>query len=177
MILKPLNEVIAYRMHQPKWAVAPTSGAGAAKFGGRANRIGTPALYLALEVATAVAEYQQLSPLLPPGTLVSYRVTAEPVVDFTAGYRVDDWPPLWESFFCDWRRDWFNERIEPPSWVLGDEAIAAGAKGILFPSTQASGGTNLVLFVDQLAEPDRLEVIDPVGALPRDQASWGEPPA
>ncbi|MGC3028009.1 RES domain-containing protein [Burkholderia sp. DN3021] len=61
MILKPLQDVIAYRMHRPKWAVAPASGAGAAKAGGRANRIGTPALYLALEVATAVAEYQQVS--------------------------------------------------------------------------------------------------------------------
>ncbi|VWB19705.1 RES domain-containing protein [Burkholderia lata] len=128
-------------------------------------------------MATAVAEYQQLSPLLPPGTLVSYRVTAAPVVDFTAGYRGDHWSPLWESFFCDWRRDWINARIEPPSWVLGDEVIAAGAKGILFSSTQAAGGTNLVPFVDQLDDADRLEVIDPAGALPRDQASWGESPA
>ncbi len=94
MILTPLQDITAYRMHVPKWAVAPTSGAGAARAGGRANRIGTSALYLALEVATAVAEYQQLSPLLPPGTLVSYRVTATPVVDFTSGYRPDLWPPL-----------------------------------------------------------------------------------
>lgn len=177
MILTPLQDSTAYRMHVPKWAVAPTSGAGAARAGGRANRIGTPALYLALEVATAVAEYQQLSPLLPPGTLVSYRVTATPVPDFTGGFRADLWPPLWESFFCDWRRDWFNARIEPPSWVLGDEAIAAGAKGILFRSTQAAGGTNLVLFVDQLGEGDRLDVNDPAGALPRNQTSWGEPTA
>ncbi|MBU9193005.1 RES family NAD+ phosphorylase [Burkholderia gladioli] len=177
MILTPLQDITAYRMHVPKWAVAPTSGAGAARAGGRANRIGTSALYLALEVATAVAEYQQLSPLLPPGTLVSYRVTATPVVDFTSGFRADLWPPLWESFFCDWRRDWFNARIEPPSWVLGDEAIAAGAKGILFRSTQAAGGTNLVLFVDQLGEGDRLDVNDPAGALPRNQVSWGEPTA
>ncbi|WP_186067565.1 RES family NAD+ phosphorylase [Burkholderia gladioli] len=173
MILTPLQDITAYRMHVPKWAVAPTSGAGAARAGGRANRIGTSALYLALEVA----EYQQLSPLLPPGTLVSYRVTATPVVDFTSGYRPGLWPPLWESFFCDWRRDWFNARIEPPSWVLGDEAIAAGAKGILFRSTQAAGGSNLVLFVDQLGEGDRLDVNDPAGALPRNQVSWGEPTA
>jgi RES domain-containing protein len=68
----------------PEWAVAPASGAGAATPGGRASRIGTPALYLALEIATAVAEYQQRSLLPPPGTLVSYRVTAEPVVDLNA---------------------------------------------------------------------------------------------
>ncbi|MEK6421546.1 MAG: RES family NAD+ phosphorylase [Burkholderia gladioli] len=157
--------------------MAPTSGAGAARAGGRTDRIGTPALYLALEVATAVAEYQQLSTLLPPGTLVSYRVTATPVVDFTGGYQADRWPPLWESFFCDWRRDWFNMRIEPPSWVLGDEAIAAGAKGILFRSTRAAGGTNLVLVVDELGESDRLDVNDPADALPRDQSSWpADPP-
>ncbi len=158
---------VGRRAHQRRWR-----GQGR----GRANRIGTPALYLALEAATAVAEYQQLSPLLPPGTLVSYRVTATPVVDFTGGYRVDLWPPLWESFFCDWRHDWFNARIEPPSWVLGDEAIASGAKGILFRSTQAAGGTNLVLFVDQLGEGDRVDVHDPAGALPRDQASWVDSP-
>ncbi|WP_208452738.1 RES family NAD+ phosphorylase [Burkholderia gladioli] len=81
---------------------------------------------------------------------------------------------MWESFFCDWRRDWFNARIEPPSWVLGDEAIDAGAKGILLRSTQAAGGTNLVLFVDQLGDGDRLDVNDPAGTLPRDHSSWGE---
>ena len=55
----PTRTVTAYRMHVPKWATAPTSGAGAAAFGGRVNRPGTPALYLALEPATAIGEYQQ----------------------------------------------------------------------------------------------------------------------
>ena len=53
-----LADVTAYRMHVPKWAVAPTSGVGAAKHGGRANRPGVEALYLALETETAVREYQ-----------------------------------------------------------------------------------------------------------------------
>ncbi|WP_422620224.1 RES domain-containing protein [Rhodoferax ferrireducens] len=69
-------------MPVPRWAVAPTSGAGAAKHGGRANRPGVEALYLAMETETAVREYQQVSTLLPPGTLTSYRLTAAPVVDF-----------------------------------------------------------------------------------------------
>lgn len=159
-------------MHAPVWAHAPTSGAGAALHGGRVNRIGTPALYLALDVLTAVAEYRQLSSLLRPATVVSDRVTADPVIDFTGGYRTDRWPPLWESFCCDWRRDWFNLRVEPPSWVLGDEAIAAGAKGILFRPTVNPDGTNLALFNDQLDEHDRLDVHDPAGDLPRNQASW-----
>jgi RES domain-containing protein len=86
MILSDLGPVSAYRMHTPRWATSPTSGAGAAANGGRANRPGTPALYLALEPETALREYQQLSPLMPPGTLVSYTVRLAPVIDFRTGY-------------------------------------------------------------------------------------------
>ncbi|MFL9934944.1 RES family NAD+ phosphorylase [Paraburkholderia sp. RL18-103-BIB-C] len=109
--------------------------------------MGTNTLYLALHVEAAVQECREVSTLLPPGTLVSYQVTVAPVVDFRQGFRSATWAPLWEQFFCDWRQLWFNEHIEPPSWVLGDEAIAAGAKGILFPSTMAAPGVNLVLYV------------------------------
>jgi RES domain-containing protein len=94
MILIALGPVTAYRMHTPKWASAPTSGAGAAEHGGRANRPGTPALYLALETETAIREYQQLSSLMPPGTLVSYTVRAAPIVDFRAGYNAERWSGL-----------------------------------------------------------------------------------
>lgn len=172
MILDDLGVVTTYRMHTPRWASEPTSGAGAAMHGGRANRPGTAALYLALEMDTAIREYQQLSPLLPPGTLVSYTVHARPLVDFRGSYDPEQWAPLWEEFNCDWRALWFGQRVEPPSWVLGDEAIAAGAKGIVFPSATTSGGTNLILFVDALDADDTLTVFDPKGALPKNQDSW-----
>ena len=139
-------------MHTPRGATAPTSGAGAAAHGGRANRPDTPALYLALEPETAIREYQQLSPLMPPGTLVSYTVRIASVVDFRAGYDAEQWAELWEEFHCDWRELWFNQRVEPPSWVLADEVRVAGAKGILFASKVAPGGLNLVVprFNDQV---------------------------
>ena len=172
MILTELGPVTAYRMHTPRWATAPTSGAGAAAHGGRANRPGVAALYLALESETAVREYQQLSPLMPPGTLVSYTVRLAPVVDFRAGYDSTRWSDLWEEFHCDWRELWFNQRVEPPSWVMADEALAAGAKGILFASGLAPDGTNLVVFNDMLAADDTLQVYDPTGALPKNQDSW-----
>ena len=35
-----------FRAHNPLWSFQPLSGAGAARAGGRFNRIGTPALYL-----------------------------------------------------------------------------------------------------------------------------------
>jgi len=172
MILTAVSGITAYRMHAPKWAVAPTSGAGAGKHGARANRIGLSALYLALDVETAVREYQQVSPLMPPGTLVSYQLSIDPVVDFTDGYQGRKWAALWEDFYCDWRGCWFNQRIEPPSWILGDEVVAAGAKGILFRSHLSPQGVNLVLYVDELGSADRLEAYDPQHALPRNQSSW-----
>ena len=172
MILTELGPVTAYRMHTPRWATTPTSGAGAAAHGGRANRPGTPALYLALEPETALREYQQLSPLMPPGTLVSYTVHIAFIVDFRAGFDIAHWSELWEDFHCDWRGLWFNQRVEPPSWVLADEALAAGAKGILFASTVAPGGLNLVVYSEMLAADDALQVYDPTGALPKNQDSW-----
>jgi RES domain-containing protein len=117
-------------------------------------------------------EYQQLSPLVPPGTLVSYTIQVEKVVDFRGGYIAGAWSPLWEEFYCDWRDLWFNKRIESPSWVLADEVIEAGACGLLFRSMVAPGGTNLVVFVDSMRSADKLEVYDPAGALPRNQDSW-----
>lgn len=139
--------------------------------GGRANRKGLPALYLTLEPETAIAEYQQLSPLIPPATLVNYTVSAEPLVDFRGGFDSPHWDELWADFECDWRKLWFNDHIEPPSWVLGDEVLAAGVKGLLFRSTKRPGGTNLVLYNDLLAPAD-VVVYDPAGALPKNQDSW-----
>lgn len=172
MILTRLDSLAAFRMHLPKWAVAPTSGAGAARHGGRVNRPGVSALYLSLDVETAVKEYQQVSTLVPPGTLVSYLVTVSKVADFRSGFDASAWEAIWEDFYCDWRELWFNQRIEPPSWVIGDEAIAAGAKGVLFPSRLASGGTNLVLFPDGFSKADSLSVFDPTHNLPVNQDSW-----
>ena len=51
-VRQPL-ECAAYRVHVPRWAYAPTSGDGAAEHGGRLNRPGLPALYLALDATTA----------------------------------------------------------------------------------------------------------------------------
>ena len=162
----------AYRMHTPRWARSPTSGAGAATHGGRANRAGINALYLSKDAQTAINEYQQLSSLMPPGTLVCYELNIGPVLDFTHGYQWGEWDELWEDFFCDWRSLWFDKRIEPPSWVLGDMAIAAGAKGVLFSSRLPAGGVNLVVYSDQLASDDILKPYDPATLLPKNADSW-----
>ena len=106
------------------------------------------------------------------GTLVNYTIRLAPVVDFRAGYDSSRWSDLWEEFHCDWRELWFNRRVEPPSWVLADEALAADAKGILFGSAIAPGRANLVVFNDMLTTDDTLHVYDPAGVLPKNQDSW-----
>lgn len=169
MIFIALNTV-AYRAHSPKWAYAPTSGAGAGAYGGRANRPGIKALYLSLELETALAEYKQMDTLLPPALMVSYQIAVEPVVDFRSGYD-DTWNSPWEDFYCDWRKMYFNEGIEPPTWIVGDQVLAAGGKGIIFKSG-ITGGTNVVLYNDFLTDHDVITVHDPRNLLPRNQDSW-----
>jgi len=172
MILRPFSGD-AFRVHRPKWAWLPASGEGAASHGGRANRPGVPALYLALDQATALAEYMQGSTLLQPGTIVQYKVELGLVVDFSKGYDRDaGWEPLWEDFMCDWRKLLFNAHIEPPSWVLADSVISANVKGILFPSTQRAGGINLVVFTDLVGDSDVVAPHDPGGYLPANQSAW-----
>lgn len=46
----------------------------------RVNRLGVEALYLGLDVPTAIDEYKQLSTLLPPRTFVTYEISAAPRV-------------------------------------------------------------------------------------------------
>jgi hypothetical protein len=81
--------------------------------------------YLSVEPETALAEYQQTSPILPPGTVVSYQVALSQIVDFTGGYE-PSWDPLWQEFACDWRRLVFNDKIEPPQWNGASRRSAHG---------------------------------------------------
>lgn len=94
------------------------------------------------------------------------------VADFRYGFHAANWDPIWEDFYCDLRELWFNQRIDPPSWVIGDEAIATACKGILFRSHWAETGKNLVIYPDTFLAPDSLAVFDPVRALPKNQDSW-----
>ena len=43
---------------------------------------------------------------------------------------------------------------------------------MLFASRLATGGTNLVVYNEQLTADDTLKVYDPAGALPKNQDSW-----
>lgn len=147
MILTDLGpDAPFYRAFTPRWAHAPESGAGAARVGGRFNRPGVEARYLALTTETALREYQAESSLLPPATLVTFLVTASRIVSFSAGYDPGHWPEIWSEVHCNWKALAFLENIEPPTWVIGDLVREAGFPGILYRSVRDPSGTCLVLF-------------------------------
>lgn len=160
-----------YRALTPSWAYLPESGAGAARVGGRFNRPGVEARYLAASTRGALLEYQQESTLLPPATLATYLVSAERVVDFTGGYLTETWSSVWAEAYCEWKRLAFYEDVDPPSWSIGDLVREAGAAGLLYRSVRDASQVCLVLY-PELAHLFSAPVHDPDGRLPRNAESW-----
>jgi RES domain-containing protein len=158
----PLWRMIGIR-HQ----FSPTSGEGARLYGGRWNRKGCSALYLAADAVTAVAEYYQGLP--KPGTLVPYHLDARAIADLTNRTAGPCDTRVAEALAANWKAMALLDDKTPPSWALAEDLIAAGAEGALVPSVQNPGGRNLVLW--QWQEQDRegegaaLTVLDPDDAL------------
>lgn len=165
-------EAVFHRYLTPRWSHDPLSGAGAALHGGRFNRPGVPALYLSLEPEVALAEYKQGSSIVQPATLAAYIADLAVVADLSTGFDPVDWPAAWAKWNSDWRWIARVEKGIPPSWLLGDAVIRAGCAGLLFPSTQYAGGTNIVVFGNNFTNADSLAVHDPDGRLPTDAKSW-----
>lgn len=112
-----------------------------------------------------MAEYRQDNPWLRPGTICTFFVNGLRVADLSAGFDPGHWPPLWADFAVDWRAEWFGKSIEPPTWYMTDDVVAAGLDGILFPSQAKPGGTNLVIYRSSARSPSQLRAYDPDGAL------------
>lgn len=157
-----------YRVIVPAYSGTPCSGMGAARHGGRFNRPGQEALYLSLDTDTALAEYRQDNPWLPPGTLCTFFVDGLQVADLGAGFDPAHWPALWADHAVDWRAEWFARGAEPPTWYMADDVVAEGLDGILFPSHARPGGLNLVVYASSLRPRAQLSVYDPDGRLPQD---------
>jgi len=159
------QRTIWYRVISPAWAGTPKSGMGAAVRGGRFNRPQQEALYLSAQAQTALAEYQQDNPWLPPGTICTYFVNRLRVVDLSSGYDPKFFSPLWADYAVDWRNLLFNHKISPPTWDMADDTVAMGLDGIIFPSQASPGGTNLVIYRSSERPTIKLDVYDPNGDL------------
>lgn len=166
---------VCYRGHDPRWAWSPTSGAGAAANGGRFNRIGQPALYLALTLEGMLLEMGHgFGHRFDPLTVCSYDVDVEDIVDLRTGRARAAEGIDMSALSCAWAYDRMQGRT-PPSWDVARRLIENGAAGILVPCF-ANGATadmtNLVLWRWGAALPHLVRVFDPRGRLPKDQSSW-----
>ena len=161
-----------FRVLTPRWAHQPLSGEGAARQGGRHNRPRVPALYMARDLETAWAEYQQMGALVRPGTVVAYDVTATGIADLGDPAVLAELNATAGDLLCLWRDIARVERRDPPTWVLADRLLADGSDGVLAISAARPEGVNLVLWRWRREGPVVVVPHDPAGNLPRDQASW-----
>ena len=155
-------EGLLYRALNPIHAKTPMSGAGAAHYGGRFNRIGRKALYTALHPDTAIREANQVG-TLQPTTLVALRADVGPVFDtrktealspygMTAGNLTD----------ADWRYRMIRKQ-SVPTQNFAETLIAEGYAGSIVRSFAAGApetAVNMVLWQWTPPAKASLEIVD-----------------
>ena len=158
---------LLYRALNPIRAREPLSGIGARLHGGRFNPKGTPALYTAMSVMTAIREANQIG-TLQPTTLVSYEADITPIFDATDGdaLKTYDMTPA-DLAAEDWRLQ-MRAHGKAPTQILAEKLIADGYAGLRVPSFSkgASGeDLNMVLWAWGSTLPAKLVLIDDEGRL------------
>lgn len=101
--------------------------------------------------------------MIHPGTLAPYDVEADTILDLTnmavrAAVGIDE-----ALLTLPWRRIRDIDRAIPDSWIVAQQAVAAGFDGCLVPSVQ-SKGVNLVLW-RWGSVGVKVELVDPAGDL------------
>ena len=134
-----------------------------------------PALYLGLDIMTAVKEANQgFAHKIEPCVLCSYEIACENIVDLrTAESRAEHGVGL-EEMACPWFALLAGGK-EPPSWKIARRLNDEGNAGILVPSFAPGAAVedhNLVLLRWSDQPPQQVRVFDPSGRLPKDQLSW-----
>ncbi|MBY6005192.1 RES domain-containing protein [Salipiger bermudensis] len=161
-----------YRALSPYWAYRPLSGDGAKQFGGRFNRPGRAALYLADSVETALNEVQQAG-MFSPVTLVAVEADLEPLFDGCDAAALEKFGVGPADLAI---RDWATRQADEgraPTQALAERLIEAGFCGMVVPSFAPGAkpqARNTVLWRWGDALPHRLRLMD-------DQNRLRHPPA
>jgi RES domain-containing protein len=160
-----------WRAFVPRWAHAPLSGAGAARFGGRWNPAGAPTIYAARELSTAWAEYNQ-GFVQHPALIVQLELSNAYLADLTNSETLEALGVSASIHHSEWR-DALDQAQIPETHRVGERLLAAGFDGVIYPSFMSPGGTCVALWRwNQREEGPRLTVIDPEHRLPKTPASW-----
>lgn len=159
-----------WRAYVPRWAHAPLSGAGAARFGGRWNPVGAQAIYAARELSTAWAEYNQ-GFVQHPALIAHLTLSDARLADLTnaAVMKVLGVSP--DIHQCEWRAE-MDEGSVPETHRLRETFMEKGFHGVIYPSYMSPGGSCVALWKWNGEGAPVLSVTDPEHRLPRDAASW-----
>ena len=160
-----------FRAHHPRWAYAPTSGEGAALYGGRFNPIGMSALYTSRRLQTAWLEAQQSFPYkAQPMTICAYKVDCDDIVDLTNATERRRLDIAEDDLDCSWE-DSVARGKTPLSWTIARTLYDSGSAGMLVQSYAAGAGeadVNAVFWRWSEHPPHWVVVIDDFGRLPTD---------
>jgi RES domain-containing protein len=166
----PPESMTLWRAFVPRWAYLPLSGEGAARFGGRWNPVGQPAIYAARELSTAWAEYNQ-GFVQHPALIAQLELTGASLADLTDPATLATFGVDAEIHKCEWRA-LLDEGRTPETHLLRARLIDAGKGGVVYPSFMSPGGTCVALWRWNGEGGPRLRIVDPDHRLPRNPASW-----
>lgn len=161
---------ILWRAYVPRWAHMPLSGEGAARFGGRWNPVGAPAIYAAFELSTAWAEYNQ-GFVQHPALIARLELSGAKLADLIDPETMTRLGLSDDIHQTEWR-DLVDRGIEPATYALRRELMLQGYDGVIFPSFMSPGGTCIALWRWNADGAPKLEIIDPDQRMPKTPASW-----
>lgn len=151
-----------YRALNPIHAREPLSGRGAELYGGRFNPRGTPALYLATSLHTAIREANQVGDLQPT-TIVAYDGDIENVLDSREPGALDSFGMTPDALADPTWRDQMCGGGKAATQTFAQTLIAESFNGLLvrsFARGASDEDTNLVLWSWGPAAPSRVTLID-----------------
>jgi RES domain-containing protein len=163
---KPLSGVF-FRAVEFRWMHPDdvTSGAGAARLGGRFVPVGTKALYVSDSEETLLHEIALRKRRLGGKALIDLdrypRVTFR--IDLTLDRRVSFSEPFEREDLKDIRRQCLALSRLSASQEVGRHLAALGAQAILYPSV-AGAGNNVVVFIENVL-PGQVVLFNRVEAL------------
>lgn len=144
-------------------------GAGVARYGGRFNARGRPALFASPAPDTAIREANQVG-FLEPTVLVAYHADIAPIFDATDPDCLREYGMSAAALADPAWRHRMNTGVKVPTQDLAGRLIAAGYARLLVTSF-AAGATaadlNLVLWRWNSGEGTQLDLIDGEGRLSR----------
>lgn len=159
-----------WRAYVPRWAHAPLSGEGAARFGGRWNPVGAPAIYAAREMSTAWAEYNQ-GFVQHPALIAQLDLSGATLADLTDPATLQRLDIDAAIHRCEWRHLLDIGKV-PETHALRQKLLTDGHDGVIYPSFISPGGSCVALWRWNSGGDPTLSVIDPDGRMPHSPASW-----